>query len=231
MEQENERKPLAEILDTWLDALEADLSEYGDLEVMLSENAKEELARWGKGAPPKDFDSLIRQVAACEACEGPMIRKGAILPLPARKVRVLFFGDMPDPAALREGSAIGGETGKLLWKIISAMGLSPDEVYVGNTLFCRFPERLKPQVETSPCRDHLLGMIRFLKPEVVCCLGPYAAGALMGSIAEEGKRGTFLDVEGVPMLFTHHPSRLLEKPALKRDVWADVQKIMKKLGV
>lgn len=228
--------PLERILMKWLDGVNGCIEDLRDLGVDGFDLTDEQMAvlrRWGGGGKPKTFSDLTKKVAACQFCDAPMRLKGVMLQPPAGKVRVLFVGDMPDRVAVRQGSAIGGETGALLWNIIHAMKLNPDTAYVTNLRQCRFPDHLRPEADAElACVAFLGDAIRLLAPEAICALGETAGQALTGEKKPlAALRGRFSTYQEIPLMVTHHPADLLATPALKRETWQDVQEIMKLLAI
>ncbi|TYT73690.1 hypothetical protein FIM25_13700 [Desulfobotulus mexicanus] len=201
--------------------------------VHASPRTLEILSEWGKGGKPGHFPELIKKVASCSHCGLPAAVRGKLLHPPPGSVRVLFVDEMPDRAALREGSAMGGEAGALLWKIVGAMKLNPDAVYVTHTRMCRLsPGQTSPSYASLPCRAFLSDVIRLLRPEVICALGERAGQLLSGeNLPLHSLRGRFLSFESLPLMITHHPADMLKDPGLKRDTWEDVRKVMEFLAL
>lgn len=234
---ESERRRALQILmaaglDTVRTCLE-DLKTLGLDGVGASPETLEILSRWGRGGRPSRFSDLVRKVEACTHCGLPSSVHGRLLHPPPGKVRLMFVDEMPDRVSLREGSALGGEAGALLWKIAGAMKLSPDAVYVTHTRMCRpFPGQGALPFAALPCRSFLEDSIRLLKPEVICALGEKAGQLLSGEPTGMAElRGRFFTFASLPLMVTHHPAEMLVNPGLKRDTWEDVRKIMGLLGL
>lgn len=230
------RRALKILLSAGLDNLRIcleDLKSLGLDGVAALPDALETLGRWGRGGRPRHFAELASKVASCAHCGLPPAVRGKLLHPPPGKVRILFVDEMPDRVALREGSAMGGEAGALLWKIIGAMKLSPDAVYVTHTRMCRpHPGQDVRPFASLPCKSYLEDCIRLLKPEVICALGEKAGQLLSGEKACLAElRGRTMSFASLPLMITHHPAEMLAHPGLKRETWEDVQKIMHVLGL
>jgi DNA polymerase len=113
----------------------------------------------------------------------------------------------------------------LLTKIIGAIGLARDQVYIANVVKCRPPGNRDPQPdEVAACRSFLEEQVRLVSPRVIVALGRVAAQTLLGNELPVGRmRGEWHRVFGVPMRVTYHPAALLRNEALKRPTWEDMQ--------
>lgn len=147
--------------------------------------------------------------------------------------RLCFFGEAPGADEDRQGIPFVGRAGQLLDKIIEAMGLRREEVYILNVLKCRPPDNRAPQDdEIENCRGFFERQLAVLKPEFVCCLGASAAKTMLHSAFSLGKmRGRFYDAYGAQVIVTYHPAYLLRNPAAKKDTWEDIQMLMKAMGL
>ncbi|MCW7753774.1 uracil-DNA glycosylase [Desulfobotulus sp. H1] len=230
------RQALYTLLRSGLDQVRGmveDLRSLGLDGVYASPESLETMNSWGSEDPIVYFEELIRKVADCRHCGFSPSVKGRLLNPPPGKVRLLFVDEMPDRTALREGSAMGGEAGALLWKIVGAMKLRPDAVYVTHTRMCRVaPGQSSQPFAALPCRSHMEDAVRLLRPEMICALGERTAQLLTGEKAAlHGLRGRFFSFMSLPLMVTHHPSDMLKDPGLKRETWEDVRKVMEKLDL
>lgn len=144
------------------------------------------------------------------------------------KARVMFVGEGPGGEEDRSGRPFVGNAGRLLTRIIAAMGLTREEVYICNVIKCRPPGNRNPAPEEiAVCGPFLERQIRAVAPEVICALGTFAARTLLASPLPISRlRGRFHDRHGIKVMPTFHPAYLLHNPEEKRAVWDDVQKIM-----
>ena len=148
--------------------------------------------------------------------------------------QLMFVGEGPGRDEDLRGTPFIGRAGKLLMKILEAMGLSRDEVYISNVVKCRPPNNRAPLPdESDTCKNSILYKeIEIIRPKIICTLGATATQALLGDNIRISKaRGIFSEfTDGVLILPTYHPAYLLRNPASKKDVWADMQKITEKLS-
>lgn len=145
---------------------------------------------------------------------------------------LVFVGEAPGADEDAQGRPFVGRAGQLLTKIIVAMGLKRDEVYICNILKCRPPGNRNPQPEEiASCEPFLIRQLEAIRPRVICALGSFAAHTLLKSEAPiTVLRGRFHSYQGIPLMPTYHPAYLLRNPGAKKQVWEDVQMIMKALG-
>ena len=124
-----------------------------------------------------------------------------------------------------------GRSGELLTRIIEAMKLKREDVFICNVLKCRPPQNRNPlPSEIITCQDYLWQQLELIKPRVICCLGKFACSLFLGEGTSITKlRGTFSEFRGIKVMPTFHPAYLLRNPAAKRLVWQDMQKIMAEL--
>jgi DNA polymerase len=126
-----------------------------------------------------------------------------------------------------------GKAGQLLDRMIVAMGLGCDEVYVCNIVKCRPPDNRKPEPdEMRACLPYLEKQLELIQPEVIVALGATAVQGLLGTTGGITRlRGRWRLYQGkLPVMPTFHPAYLLRTPRAKRDVWDDLQEVMRHLG-
>ena len=145
----------------------------------------------------------------------------------------MFIGEAPGADEDEQGKPFVGRAGQLLTKIIEAMGLKREDVYIANMLKCRPPENRPPQPdEMAACHSFLQRQIEMIKPQVICTLGKHASqGVLKTETPITKLRGRFQDFHGIKLMPTYHPAYLLRNPAEKKTVWEDMQQIMAVLGL
>ncbi len=124
-----------------------------------------------------------------------------------------------------------GEAGRLLDRILFAMGLQRDEVYICNVLKCRPPGNRNPEPdEVSTCEPFLIRQLTAIRPQIIVALGLFAVQTLLQSKVPIGKvRGTWQQYQGIPLMPTYHPAYLLRNPNGKREVWADMKQVVERL--
>lgn len=138
---------------------------------------------------------------------------------------LMFVGEAPGRDEDRQGRPFVGRAGQLLTKIIEAIGLKREEVYIANILKCRPPENRNPEPdEVASCSPFLFQQIEAIQPRVIVALGAYAARTLLDTDRAISKlRGRFHEYRGTQLMPTYHPSYLLRNPGAKRPVWEDMQ--------
>lgn len=148
--------------------------------------------------------------------------------------QLMFIGEAPGRDEDREGEPFIGRAGKLLTKIIEAMGLSRQDVYITNVVKSRPPNNRTPTIqERETCKKLiLLKEIDIIKPKIICTLGAPSTQALLGDEVKISRvRGQFFEWNGHRIIPTYHPAYLLRNPSEKRTVWEDMKKIMKELSL
>ena len=144
-----------------------------------------------------------------------------------------FIGEGPGADEDAEGEPFVGASGQLLDRMIAAMGYRRDDVYICNVVKCRPPSNRKPELsEMATCMPFATQQLALVQPKVIVALGATAVQGLIG--ASEGitrMRGKWKLYKGsIPVMPTFHPAYLLRNPAAKRDVWNDLQDVMRHLG-
>jgi DNA polymerase len=164
----------------------------------------------------------------CTLCES---REKIVFGTGSQNARVLFVGEAPGRDEDLQGEPFVGEAGQLLTKMIIAMGYERSEVYICNVLKCRPPENRNPSAEEiHQCSPFLLRQVKAVAPKAIVALGTFSAQTLLGSKEPISRlRGKFHDYHGIPLMPTFHPAFLLRSPEKKREVWADLQQVMKLL--
>jgi DNA polymerase len=180
-----------------------------------------------------ELSSFRAEIGDCQRCDLARSRTKLVFGAGTSDARLLFVGEAPGQEEDLQGEPFVGKAGQLLTRIIRAMGLARDQVFICNVLKCRPPGNRDPlpgEVET--CKPFLLKQLEIIKPEVICALGSFATKTLIGpDVMITRVRGVFHDFNGIPLMPTFHPSYLLRNPAAKKEVWEDVQKIMKRLDL
>jgi DNA polymerase len=146
---------------------------------------------------------------------------------------LVFVGEAPGRDEDIQGEPFVGKAGQLLTRIINAMGLTREDVYICNVIKCRPPNNRDPlPSEIAMCEPFLKEQLDIIKPRVICALGSFASQTLLKSEVRISRlRGQLRDYYGVPLMPTYHPSFLLRNPQAKREVWEDIQQVMKLLGL
>jgi uracil-DNA glycosylase family 4 len=169
-----------------------------------------------------------RSIANCDKCPLGKTRSKLVYGVGNPKADIMFIGEAPGREEDLQGEPFVGRAGKLLDKILAAMGFNRDDVYIANVLKCRPPENRDPQPEEmKACMPYLLEQIRLIRPKFIVALGRIAAHALLDTNAPLGKlRGQWHQFHGIPLIVTYHPAALLRSPQYKRPTWEDMQVLM-----
>jgi uracil-DNA glycosylase len=143
---------------------------------------------------------------------------------------LMFVGEAPGRDEDVQGIPFVGRAGQLLTKIIEAIDLKRDDVYIANVIKCRPPENRNPEPdEVDTCEPFLFQQIDIIKPKVIVALGTFAARALLRTLDPISRlRGRVYDYRGAKLIPTFHPAYLLRNPSSKREVWEDM-KLVKRL--
>ncbi len=187
------------------------------------------------GQPPTAnlLEDLERLALVCEKCRLAKTRTQVVYGVGNPKADLMFIGEAPGRDEDIQGKPFVGRAGQLLTDIIKAMKLTRDDVYIANVIKCRPPENRNPEPdELDACRPWIRRQIEIIQPKVIVTLGRFA----LQSLTEKGYgitsvRGQWLDYNGVKVMPTYHPAYLLRNPAAKKDVWADMKKVMAELGI
>jgi len=186
--------------------------------------------------PASEFETLeqLRElIGDCHRCQLSRGRSNIVFGVGNPHADLVFVGEAPGRDEDLEGKPFVGKAGQLLTRIISAMGLTRDDVYICNVIKCRPPDNRDPlPAEIDMCEPFLKGQLSIIKPRVICALGSFASQTLLQSEVRISRlRGQFRDYGGVPLMPTYHPSFLLRNPHAKREVWEDIKMIMEYLDL
>jgi DNA polymerase len=173
----------------------------------------------------ESLDDVVRAVTECTRC--PLYRT-ATNPVPGEgnpDADVMVVGEAPGATEDETGRPFVGAAGQLLTKILEAVNLPRESVYICNVLKHRPPGNRNPAPEeVVACSPYLIRQIELIRPKVILALGTFAAQTLLDTKTPIGKlRGQVHRYQGVPLVVTYHPAALLRNPAWKRPTWEDVQ--------
>ena len=169
----------------------------------------------------------------CQDCQLAHGRTQVVFGMGNPQARLMFIGEAPGFDEDKQGLPFVGAAGQLLTKIIEAMKLKREEVYIANCLKCRPPNNRNPfPEEIASCQPILLKQIEIIQPQIICALGKFAAQTLLATEEPISRlRGRFHDFHGIKLMPTFHPAYLLRNPEDKKFVWQDMQQIMQVLGI
>ncbi len=196
----------------------------------LSRKTRDVLAGWGNdGAKAETLDEIQKDLGDCKRCKLQKGRKNIVFGKGNPRARLVFVGEGPGHEEDLQGEPFVGAAGQLLTRIIQAIDLTREDVYICNVVKCRPPQNRNPeQDEVSACIPFLTRQLRAIRPRVICSLGAVAAQTLLNTNEPITKlRGRLHYYEGIPLVATYHPAYLLRNPARKRDTWEDMKKVQK----
>jgi DNA polymerase len=175
--------------------------------------------------------ALAEAAAACTRCRLAEGRRTVVFGAGNPQAELMFVGEGPGAEEDRQGLPFVGPAGELLTKIIQAIDLERDDVYIANVVKCRPPGNRDPQPdEVAACRGYLERQIELVRPKLLVALGKVAAQTLLGTEGPIGQlRGRWHSVQGIPTMVTYHPAALLRNAALKRPTWEDMQQVRDRL--
>jgi uracil-DNA glycosylase len=187
------------------------------------------------GEPEELFDSDIMRLSslktiakAVEACTRCPLYKTATNGVPGEgdaKARLVCVGEAPGANEDATGRPFVGQAGQLLTKILAAVDLTREEVFITNVVKHRPPGNRNPTPgEIEACSPYLVRQLELIKPKVIVAFGTFAAQTLLNTRTPIGKlRGEVHRYHGIPLVVTYHPAALLRNPSWKRPTWEDVK--------
>jgi len=181
---------------------------------------------------PETLEELKEAVISCTECALSRSRRNPVFGEGSPSAKLMFIGEAPGLQEDIQARPFVGKAGTLLTKIIEAIGLKREDVYIANCLKCRPPQNRNPfPLEIVACREFFMKQIKIINPKVICCLGKFASQTvLMSEDSISRLRGKFYNFENIKVMPTFHPAYLLRNPQDKRLVWEDMKKIRDYLG-
>jgi DNA polymerase len=177
------------------------------------------------------LDELGDVASSCTSCKLSTTRNRVVFGSGAPDADLMFVGEGPGAEEDRRGLPFVGPAGELLTKIIEAIGLERDDVYIANVVKCRPPGNRDPEPEeVRACWKFLERQMELVRPRVVVALGRVAAQNILDTDESLGRlRGRWHEVAGVPVRVTYHPAALLRNASWKRPTWEDMQLVRDRL--
>ncbi len=176
-------------------------------------------------SPEVALDEVRVEALACTRCRLAETRQTVVFGEGSPTAPVMFVGEGPGADEDEQGQPFVGRAGQLLTKIIEAIQLRREDVYIANVLKCRPPANRDPRPdEVACCIGYLKRQIAAIRPVVICTLGSHAARAVLGvTRGVTSLRGRAHSWQGVKVVPTWHPAYLLRNPAAKRETWDDIR--------
>jgi DNA polymerase len=175
----------------------------------------------------EDLEKIRADLGDCQRCKLAPTRTNIVFGAGNPHAELMFVGEAPGADEDEQGLPFVGRAGQLLTKIIQAIDMRREDVYICNILKCRPPQNRNPESdEIATCQPFLFRQIASVRPRVICALGTVGAQTLLRTKEPITRlRGHFIDFYGAKLIATFHPAYLLRNPNEKRKVWEDVQKI------
>jgi DNA polymerase len=186
----------------------------------------------GRPSPPTSsmtLEAIREEMGECRRCKLHSTRTQIVFGTGNLQARLVFVGEGPGRDEDLQGQPFVGQAGQLLTKIIQAISLSRQEVYITNIIKCRPPGNRNPEPdEIGACEPFLIKQLEVIRPKLICALGTFAAQTLLKTEEKISLlRGRFHRYQGILLMHTYHPAFLLRNPGHKREVWEDMKKIKK----
>ena len=190
------------------------------------------LERWQGRPPVQGLAAVERSLGDCRRCPLHQKRRHLVFGVGPEDARLMFIGEAPGAQEDARGEPFVGPAGKLLDRMLAAVGLERSQVYITNIIKCRPPGNRDPQPqEVQACRPFLEAQVRAISPRIICALGRPAAQSLLETTAPisalRGRWHRFLDI---PLLPTFHPAFLLRQPQRKGEAYQDLKALVRALG-
>ena len=208
--------------------LKAHLEFFGELGVDGVRTEAAWRARLGSEASADTLPAIREDLGPCTRCKlAGLGRRQIVFGVGNPVADLMFVGEAPGADEDIKGEPFVGRAGQLLTKIIEAIDLRREDVYIANVIKCRPPQNRNPEPdEVEQCEPFLFRQIDTIRPKVIVALGKFAAQCLLKTTEPitkiRGREFTYRDAILIP---TYHPAYLLRTPSAKRDVWEDMKRV------
>ncbi len=176
--------------------------------------------------PAEALAAVRSDIGDCTRCKLHTLgRRQIVFGVGNPEADLMFVGEAPGADEDVQGEPFVGRAGQLLTKIIEAIDLKREDVYIANVIKCRPPGNRNPEPdEVEQCKPFLFRQIEIIKPKVIVALGKFAAQTLLRTLDPISRlRGRVYDYRGAKLIPTFHPAYLLRNPSSKREVWEDMK--------
>ncbi len=173
----------------------------------------------------RDLNDLYEQSKTCTKCRLAATRSNFVFGEGNPEAQIVVIGEAPGAEEDAQGRPFVGRSGKLLDKILEAVGFSRKSVFICNIIKCRPPENRNPNIdEIESCMPWLKTQLQLIKPRILLLLGRVAANTVLDNKQSMGTlRGKIIRWSGYDVIVTYHPAALLRNPNWKRHCWEDVK--------
>lgn len=177
-----------------------------------------------------EWDELIQECKNCRKCKLSQTRTKVVIGEGNRNAKLMFIGEGPGQQEDETGIPFVGKAGQLFDKILNAIDLKKEDVYIANIVKCRPPNNRDPEEnEKKACLPYLRNQVRLICPKIIVCLGRVAAQSIIDpSFRITRQRGSWFERKGFSITAVYHPSALLRDPSKKRTTWQDFKEIKRK---
>ncbi|MCA1585599.1 MAG: uracil-DNA glycosylase [Acidobacteria bacterium] len=192
-------------------------------------NASAPIALRPGGIRVETLDDIRSEIGPdCSRCKLHTLgRRQVVFGVGNPSADLMFVGEGPGEEEDKQGEPFVGRAGQLLTKIIEAIGLKRQDVYIANVIKCRPPGNRNPEPdEVACCEPFLFRQVDVIRPKVIVSLGKFAAQSLLKTTDPITRlRGRVYQYRGAQLIPTFHPAYLLRNPSAKREVWEDMKKV------
>ncbi|WP_227819446.1 uracil-DNA glycosylase [Mariprofundus micogutta] len=174
------------------------------------------------------LSDLAVKASTCRLCSLSQERNQVVFGVGNPDADLVFIGEAPGREEDLQGEPFVGRAGQLLDRMLAAMGMGRNEIYIMNTVKCRPPNNRDPKPdEVQACNLWFEQQLDMLRPKMICLLGRVAAQTVLKSDEPLGAlRGRWYDYQGIPVWVTYHPAYLLRSPGQKQKSWQDLQALL-----
>lgn len=195
---------------------------WGNLKINVEEKAK---------IIPKfpSLDKLYQDMKECHKCPLGSLRTNLVFGVGNPNAKMVLIGEAPGRDEDLQGEPFVGRAGQLLNRMLNAISLKREDVYIANILKCRPPANREPlESEVELCLPYLIEQLNIIKPKIILALGRVAVNSLFKAKMDiKNLRGKIFNFKGIKMVVTYHPAFLLRNPNMKRPAWEDLQMVKK----
>ena len=198
-------------------------------ENIQSDTTRDEIVRDVSAVPVtmKTLDELSKDASSCRLCSLADTRTQVVFGVGNAQADLLFIGEAPGQEEDHKGEPFVGRAGQLLDRMLHAVGMDRENVYIMNTIKCRPPNNRDPRPdEVQACNLWFEQQLDMIEPKMICLLGRVAAQTVLNTDEPLGAlRGRWHDFQGVPVWVTYHPAYLLRSPRQKQKSWQDLMQL------
>ena len=197
----------------------------GSPAAIATQSALEQNAQPGRREALLELRKVVQGCTKCGELAGA--RTQTVFGAGYVKAKLVFVGEAPGFDEDKQGLPFVGKAGQLLTKMIEAIGMKREEVFICNVLKCRPPQNRNPKPEeVINCSPYLWAQLNLIQPKIICALGNFAAQALLQTTKSISHlRGVIHDANGFQIICTFHPAYLLRNPEDKRKAWEDLKRV------